>query len=46
MNLNKGCIEILLRCQLVQRNIVMNLNKGCIEIEQPGGRTVLKGDEP
>ena len=32
MNLNKGCIEISIRKQLLQKVTKMNLNKGCIEI--------------
>ena len=32
MNLNKGCIEIVLPTPFYNGWITMNLNKGCIEI--------------
>ena len=32
MNLNKGCIEILLLSEYYRYKLQMNLNKGCIEI--------------
>ena len=34
MNLNKGCIEILLQNNYITFLYAMNLNKGCIEISQ------------
>ena len=32
MNLNKGCIEIIVALDVADGTLKMNLNKGCIEI--------------